>query len=876
MTFWPSEKSGGSTSREACIEAGLKKLLGDSPLVAYVPDPTRISELSVAASRGIKLWTLVLWAALFIALFEPWLANRISFRQYGKPASAETRRQGDKETRRQGDKETGRQGDQSGSQSSVSLSPGLLVSLSGFADLHFAGVQHSWLWLVLLPAGAVLLFFTYHGIFQRSERRLTWVLLLLRGAGVLALVICLANPTWTRTHVSVDAGRVAVILDTSQSMTLPDASGQPRYTLAKKAAAELERVLGAPAHGARLEADLFDINGMPLGGKVPAEPRAGRTDLGKALIETGARMRSKPLAAIVLISDGMDNTGRQGYGELADLPAPVFTVGFRPEPAAAGFDLALKKVTAPQRAMVHNDVKVQVLVGKTGGGAMPVKVHIKRGRDVLATQSAAFGANDAEQLINVNFKPSQVGSFVFTATVEAEGGGERNLSNNSQHFPLRVDAEPIRILYLEGFLRYEYKYLKKHLENDPDVSLVAVVRRINPDLKEEETGKDLVTAERLKNIDVVILGDMEGNYINEAEYKAILRWLDEKGHALLVLGGYNSFGPEGLRRTPLAEALPVVFAEQEPTQSEESFRLELTEEGRRHPIFEVSGDRVKDEAAWSEAPPLLGSSLVQRVKPGAVVLAVNPKANVGGQPAVAAAAQRYGAGQVMVLTVDTTWRWSRMPRIIGQADTLYARFWSQAVRWLAGRSTDEQRPLLLASTDRPDYDVAKPVSIKVVRQPRAGIDLAGSVVAVEVTGPDGKTIGIPVQANSARPDEFAGTLYPETGGRYELTAHLSSGGKLLANQVAEFMVHGADIELADPGTNRQSLEAIASVTQGHYFDIDEAGKLSDQIMDDKLLRKERRVSHLLRTELWDSPLLFLFFLAAVTAEWVIRRRNHLV
>ena len=531
--------------------------------------------------------------------------------------------------------------------------------------------------------------------------------------------------------------------------------------------------------------------------------------------------------------------------------------------------------------MVHNDVKVQVLVGKTGGGAMPVKIHIKRGRDILATKEAAFGANDAEQLVNVNFTPSQVGSFVFTATVEAEGGGERNLSNNSQYFPLRVDAEPIRILYLEGFLRYEYKFLKKHLENDPDVSLVAVVRRINPDQKEAETGKDLVTAEGLKNIDVVILGDMEATYLGDAEYKAILRWLEEKGHALLVLGGYNSFGLEGLRRTPLVVALPVVFAEQEPTESEEAFKLALTEEGRRHPIFEVSGDRVKDEATWSEAPPLLGSSLVQRVKPGALVLAVNPKVRVGGQPAVAVAAQRYGAGQVMVLTVDTTWCWSRLSRIKGQADTLYARFWSQAVRWLAGRSMDDQRPLLLASTDRPDYEVGNPVSIKVVRQPASGgrkpPDLAGSVVTVEVTGPDGKTIAIPVQANSARPDEFAGTLYPETGGRYELAAHLSSGGKLLANQAAEFVVHGADLELADPGTNRQSLEAIALVTQGRYFDIEEADQLITHILGDKLPHKEPRISHPQQTtELWDSPLLFLFFLGTVTVEWVIRRRNHLV
>jgi hypothetical protein len=31
-----------------------------------------------------------------------------------------------------------------------------------------------------------------------------------------------------------------------------------------------------------------------------------------------------------------------------------------------------------------------------------------------------------------------------------------------------------------------------------------------------------------------------------------------------------------------------------------------------------------------------------------------------------------------------------------------------------------------------------------------------------------------------------------------------------------------------------------------------------------------------RTEYWDSPWLFAAFLAAVSGEWFLRRRNHLV
>ena len=35
--------------------------------------------------RGIRLWDILLMLALVFALFEPWLANRISMRHYARP-----------------------------------------------------------------------------------------------------------------------------------------------------------------------------------------------------------------------------------------------------------------------------------------------------------------------------------------------------------------------------------------------------------------------------------------------------------------------------------------------------------------------------------------------------------------------------------------------------------------------------------------------------------------------------------------------------------------------------------------------------------------------------------------------------------------------
>ena len=491
-----------------------------------------------------------------------------------------------------------------------------------------------------------------------------------------------------------------------------------------------------------------------------------------------------------------------------------------------------------------------------------------------------LGAGRTRERVPVKLEPKEAGDFVYTAWVTTPTG-EKSQGNNSKHFPLRVDANAIGVLYFEGFMRYEYKFLRQRLEDDPDIQLVTALRRTNPARAAVTTSRVTITPELLENTDLVILGDMESDYLTPAEYQTLSSWIekgnadqetaDEKrSHSLLVLGGYHSFGPEGFSQTPLAEILPVVFAADGIRQSEDPFVLELTENGIAHPIFRLASDSVQNTTMWQASPPLLGSSLVQRAKAGAEILAVNPGFRFDDQPAVVIATGRYGAGQTMVITADTTWRWTRVARIVGRSDSLYARFWSQTIRWLTGRDLEQKRAAIVVSTDRPDYDVSKPVSIKVVRQITAA-DASVGDVTVEVTDEAGSRQAVPMRTGSAEPNVFQGQYFPQAGGRYEVHARITADGLPNANQTTEFLVHGSELELTETGTNQQLLKSISNRSGGVYVDIEEIDKLAGSID-----RKERRISRVQRSEYWNAPPLFVLFLLAITGEWMLRRRNHLV
>jgi hypothetical protein len=724
------------------------------------------------------------------------------------------------------------------------------------------------LWAAVVVLGAGFLVWTYRGIYERSGHRpLTWWLLLLRGVGIALLVLMLAKPTWTREREEVEPGRVAVVVDTSRSMSLPDGSGSTRYVRAKQAAEELQRRFASNKDG-RLEVDFFDVTGAPIK-ELPKEPNADYTDLTRALRQALNRMRSRPLAGVVLISDGADNSGRPNFLDWEDTGVAIQTVGFS---RAVELDLAVREPQAEKRVIVQNETMVQVPVSKKGQPAVDATVTLRRGREVLASKEVKLPAGDVEQVVSLAYKPEQPGTFELTAEVTS-AAGEKDLANNAVNFAMEVVKDPIRVLYVEGFLRNEYTFLVRHFgEKDPDVTLVAEPRRSSD--VERQLRDGVLTEKTLDKIDVVILGDMPGDYLTQAQTRALLKWLEGKSHSLLVLGGYESFGPKGFRTNKeLSDALPVVFADAEEPQSEKPFVLKLTDKGKAHPIFVVSSDKVRSQKLWDDAPPLDGMPLVARAKPGADVLAVNPTVVVDNKPAVAIAVQRSaGGGQVMVACPDTTWNWSRLSRVLGQDDNLYSRFWSQTIRWLAGRATEDSRAMVSVRTQKPTYEVNRKVTLQLVRQRRPGADLTGARFVVDVTDPKGKAVpGLEPRVDSGDPDVATVEFYPGVAGRYEINASLKADNKILANQASEVRVRGSDLELTASEPRPENLRAIASATGGSYVEIDQAAEVADNVK-----RIERRTSRVQRTEFWDSPALFACFLAAVTGEWFLRRRNHLV
>lgn len=701
----------------------------------------------------------------------------------------------------------------------------------------------------------------------------------LRLGAVLCLLVAMSHPTWTSEREVERRPVMAVVLDTSLSMAEPATGkegGPSRYQMARQLA---DNALPAALRRS-FELPLFDVAGRQLAA-CPDSPTADATPLTETLVNVQKDMTDQPLAGIVLLSDGRQATRRPGLGSIDQLRVPVHTVQLAGSVSAArAGDLAIQSVNAPQHALVDNRIKITVDIAADGYlGGVNVPVSIRQGdRIVGAPVMVPWRGGEPAVRAELELTPTRPGHYTYT--VQAGGlKDEADLSNNRQTFEVTVRAKPLTVLYVDGVLRWEGKFSRQALADDPDINVVSAIRTTRPGADAGSQG--LLLPEQLASVDVVVVGDVEATYFATSELIALRNWVTERGGGLLVTGGYHSFGPAGFGRTELRRVLPVEFSAAANPQVEQPFSLKITDAGREHPIFHLTGDRVRDTAFYQSLPELAGCSRVAAVKPGAQVLATNPRITGGGdaQGLPIMVAQEVGSGRAMVLAADTTWRWRMVVGGFTGDSSFYQRFWGQIVRWLAGADDTAPQQLFLA-TDRYRYTKGQEIQLNVELRQTAGESPDGAAAAigrwqVQATAMDekGRVINVPLVERS--PTRFIAGLTAPAPGRLDfavtaLPVDAASPSPEGYSRVITVQVDRDDLETLNTQPAPTFLAQVSQLTGGRLLRPEQIPEWAAQLSPQPLVASQQT-----RVRLWHHPLLAGLFFGLLCTEWILRRRHRL-
>lgn len=734
--------------------------------------------------------------------------------------------------------------------------------------MTFANPLPWWALLIVTLAAAVVAWQGYRRFGATPVRRRT--LTAIRFVTLLVIVVVLMRPVARRTDIDARDAVVPILVDTSRSMGIEDVDGKARILRARQLVSE--DLL--PALGGRFQTEILAFGESLAPASVDALGSSGRrSDLSGALAAVRERYRGRPVAGIVVISDGGD-TGAAPEARGMDPVAPVYAFGVGAD--RMEFDREVLSVTAAEAVLDHSRVDLAVSAVGTGADSIELRL-LENGRPIEVRRVAPSAAGGPVREV-FHVAPANGAPTVYTVEIPTVPG-ELVPENNSRSVLVQPPGRQRRVLLVEGAPGFEHSFLKRALAGDTGLELDSVVRKgVN------EQGSDTFyiqaarsraqaltqgfpsAAEALFAYDAIVFGNVAGAQLTVAQLEIARDFVARRGGGLLVLGA-QSFLNKGLIGTPIEDTLPVTLNQRAETAipaasvSRAANRVAVTEAGLQHPIMQIAPAAEENKKRWDALPPLAATAGSGAVRPGGTVLATT--AGAGGVSRALVAVQRYGEGRSMVFTGEASWRWRMM---LPSTDRTYETFWRQAVRWLAIGATDPLTVFPVAATAPGDE-----VTIRAAVRDRMFAPLRDADVEFRVYGPDGKLQRLAGALENVDPEAdgsaYAAKFHPGQPGIYKVTLHARQGAADTGTASSSFLVGGADVEMTDPRLNLPLLSRVASASGGHVV----AGGQSAELLE--ALRSNTPSAALaVREDLWHNAWSLGFILSLLASEWVLRRR----
>ncbi len=784
------------------------------------------------------------------------------------------------------------------------------------AALTFSGTA----WLLpaalALVAAVALLVWSYRAA---PSGPLRWACVVLKILGLAALALCLLEPLWTGQRARPGANIFAIVADNSQSLAVKD-RGETKSRgddLRALASAPWTEALGDTfevrryTFDARLQ-NATDFHELTFDGRASA--------LGSSLKTLAERFRGRPLAGVILLTDGNATDLTAAPANLAGLPPIYPVVVGRSETAR---DLSVQQVRVSQSAFEDAPVSIQADIAASGFSGEPVQLRVADQAGKIVQEQSIDARHDDETLaFHLNLKPEKPGVSFYKLSVGprgevAPGRAEATLANNQRVLVVDRGQGPYRILYVSGRLNWEFKFLNRAVQEDDQLALVGLIREAKREPKFDfrgrggETSNPLYrgfgnqspeeverydqpvmsrvntrdefelrggfprTAEELYAYHAVIVDDLEAAFFTPEQASLLQKFVSERGGGFLMLGGMETFREGGYARTPVGDLLPVYldrgYANADaPEGAEEGppapLHYELAREGWLQPWARLRDNEAAEKERIGAMPPFQIINRVGGPKPGASVIATVREEGRGELPALVI--QRFGRGRSAALTLGDVWRWG-MADAEKHADM--DKSWRQLMRWLVADVPNR----VDCAVEPLAGDPNGAMTINVRARDEKYLPLDDAKVTLEIapvlSDAPGGALKLTAEPSASEPGLYTATYIPRATGGYRATAVVASQtGAEVGRAEAGWSTDLAADEFRSLSPNVALLESIAKQTKGEVI---AASQLDAFVRT--LPNRQAPMMETWTQPAWHTPVLFGFALACLLAEWALRRWNGL-
>lgn len=785
----------------------------------------------------------------------------------------------------------------------------------------------NWLWPVLI-FGAIALLVLAWSYRALAGQPLRWVCLGLKALGLTALALCLLEPLWLGQRARPGANLFAVLADNSQGLQVKDQGDNTSRGDALRELLDAQRAPWQSSLAATFDVRryLFDTRLQPTKDFSEFNFEGRATALGASLRTLAERFQGRPLAGVLLLTDGNATDLALGASPKLDGLPPIYPVVIGRRDSV--HDIAVQQIAVTQTSFEDAPVTLQADVMTSGYRGQPVvtKLVDRTGR-TLQEQTAEARADGEAIAFRFQIKPEQPGLSFYqirtgtpgesvpaaapanpAAPAPVSATGEATLANNARVFVVDRGQGPFRVLYVAGRPNWEYKFLNRSIQLDEQVQLVALIRVAKREPKFDfrgragETSNPLFrgfgnqapediqrydqpviirlntrdevelragfprTPEELYGYHAVILDDLEAEFFSADQAQLLQKFVSERGGGVLMLGGMESFREGNYLRNPIGDMLPVYLDGTETPEAPGPLQFQLAREGWLQAWARLRDNEADERSRIDTMPAFEVINRVRGLKPGASVIATGRDKTGAELPALAV--QRFGRGRTAALMVGDLWRWG-MKDAAAQADM--GRAWRQLVRWLIA-----DVPARVQLTQEPvaaDANGAVRLQVRVRDEKFQPVDDASVTVDIEPIVFEGtggaSSTGIKLEAEPAlsEPGLYQVTYVPRQTGGYRAVATVKNhSGADLGRAETGWSTDLAAEEFRSLVPNVALLEDIARRTGGQVV---AAAELDSFVR--RLPELRAPVMETWSYPAWHTPLMFAFALACLIAEWGLRR-----
>ncbi len=744
-----------------------------------------------------------------------------------------------------------------------------------------------WTALLLLFTGWLFIWVLYRREAGRGSRRLIAALL---RALVVTLLVAVFLYQWQVVTEVTDLPDLVVLVDDSASMIHRDVAPADANTRARMSRWEAVqgKLLGdrwLEAWSERYRLKVFRIAGdvRPVNDPLAQEAWQWEPDLlvhqtsrlGEALRSVLEQQRGRPTAAVVLFSDGIVTEGIA----LADvatyarrLAIPIYTVAVGdPNPSR---DFAIADVLGDDAVFVGDIVRYDVRITGRVQQAESIKVSVQRKADghVLATRTATLSPDAPPASVPLTFPADRVGEWDLVFEVQAEHP-DANPGNDRAERRLAVRDEMLRVLYVQQYPSFDYRYLKQLLERglhrgsksqkavqlhvalqEADAQMASIDASIIPAFPVERS--------ELFRYDVVIFGDVDPALFPASLIENLVAFVEQRGGGLVVICGPRHT-PWAYRATALSRLLPVP-AEQmfPPSETRSAYRVVLTSLGQASPLTQMGTE--SDAAIWAGMPELFWVAQARQLRPAARPLLEAHAPDGSVWPLVAV--QFLGAGKVVMLMTDESFRWAKHP----DGDGYYARFWLQTLRYLSRAKLWGDTTGVELTVDRAEYQPGELVTVTARYLDERQAPAADDAVTVVIERDGGQRQSLALVRSNVQRGFFRAEWPARFPGDYRVWLASPTTTGQTAN--ARFRVSAFAGEQARLEIDTEQLRQTAERSGGGYVMIQEADTLLDQLPAGRRVR----IESLPPRPVWNSSWIAALFVALLTAEWIVRKSGGMI